>query len=269
MKINQRMKLTEHELDLISDFYLKNKKRHNILFEMYKDLAEAFDKANIEFVVFGGTNLGAVLYQDFIPWDDDFDLAINYKDKDKLFNELPKYLPKKYKLVNAIKDKGYQYAFPKILNKEMPFSKKEFGENKKYSYVFVDVTMYKETSRENKTWRSRFFGKWLWLRGAQINWFVDLLMSIFKILPQKFLINQVYKSFDNDKTGSMMMELNPYSRKENNIHFEINKRTLVPFRDIKVPIVKNWEELFSQHYNRSIDDLYTLPKVKVTHGLEI
>lgn len=265
MKLNKKMVLSPEEIAYIDEMYKANKKTHDILFEMYKDLAKAFEMAGIEYVVFGGTNLGAVLYQDFIPWDDDFDLAINYRDKDKLFTELPKYLPKKYELVNAINSKGYQYAFPKILNKELPFSEKEFGENKKYSYAFVDVTMYKPTLRSNKTWQSRFFGKWLWLRGAQINWFVDILMSIFKLIPQGFLIKKIYKSFDEDKDGKLMMELNPYSRKINNVHFEINKKTRVPFRDTEVPIVKNWEELFSQHYNRSVNDLYTLPKNKVTH----
>lgn len=269
MKLNPKMKLTKEEISYLEEMYAKNKKRHDILFEMYKDLAKAFDKAGIEYVVFGGTCLGAILYQDFIAWDDDFDLAINYKDKDKLFRELPKYLPDHYELVNAVNHKGYQYAFPKILNKKLPFSKKEFGENKRFSYVFVDVTMYKPTDRRNKTWRSRFFGKWLWLRGAQINWFVDILMSIFKILPQRFLVNQVYKSFDKDNGNRRMMEVNPYVKKYNDIAFEINKETTVPFRDIKVPIVKNFEEVFANHYRQPIDGIYKLPKNKIIHGIEI
>lgn len=263
------MNLTKDEILKIEEMYKANKKRHDILFEMYKDIAKAFKQAGIEYIVFGGTNLGAILYQDFIPWDDDFDLAINYKDKDKFFNEFPKFLPSKYELVDAINSKNYQYAFPKILNKEIPFSKKEFGENKKYSYVFIDVTMYKPVDRKNKTFSSRFFGKWLWLRGAQINWFIDALMSIFKIVPQKFLVKRVYKSFDKCRDGKWMMEVNPYDKKWNDIFFEINMKTTVPFRDTIVPIISNFEEVFAAHYNQPIDAIYKLPKTVKTHGLEI
>ncbi len=50
--------------------------------------ARAFDevctKHNIKYFVYGGTLLGAIRHEGFIPWDDDEDVALLRKDYNKL-----------------------------------------------------------------------------------------------------------------------------------------------------------------------------------------
>ncbi len=65
------------------------------LVEVHNDLyitLEAFDvfceNNGIEYTLHGGTLLGAVRYSDFIPWDDDLDVALTRENYIKLVNAL-------------------------------------------------------------------------------------------------------------------------------------------------------------------------------------
>lgn len=56
------------------------------LFENLTYFADFCDKHDIGYHLAGGTCIGAVREQDFIPWDDDLDVAVLRKDFDKLFD---------------------------------------------------------------------------------------------------------------------------------------------------------------------------------------
>ena len=52
--------------------------------KMYVDVRTILDNNNIQHWVDYGTLLGAIRHKGFIPWDDDFDIKINFKDINKL-----------------------------------------------------------------------------------------------------------------------------------------------------------------------------------------
>lgn len=55
------------------------------LFENLVCFAEFCEKHNITYHLAGGTCIGAIREKDFIPWDDDLDVAVLRKDFDRLF----------------------------------------------------------------------------------------------------------------------------------------------------------------------------------------
>jgi len=64
-------------------------------------------KHNIEYWLTAGTLLGAVRHGGFIPWDDDIDISVQYKDLNKLRRLLNEELPKQFVVQDCKSDKNY------------------------------------------------------------------------------------------------------------------------------------------------------------------
>lgn len=67
-----------------------------VLLDMLQDIVSVFEKQGIGYTLVGGSILGAVRHQGFIPWDDDIDLAIPRKDYNKLLDIFEKELGENY-----------------------------------------------------------------------------------------------------------------------------------------------------------------------------
>ena len=68
-------------------------KVQDIIWNIMKELNTYFEKEHIEYYMLGGTLLGAVRHQGFIPWDDDIDIGIPREQYEKVLNEISKFLP--------------------------------------------------------------------------------------------------------------------------------------------------------------------------------
>ena len=55
------------------------------LYEMLEKVSKIFNKNKIQYWVDGGTLLGAVRHKGIIPWDDDVDISVFYKDRNKIW----------------------------------------------------------------------------------------------------------------------------------------------------------------------------------------
>lgn len=62
-----------------------SKLRYRLL-EMFDEVIAICDKYNLIYMLGGGSCLGAIRHQGFIPWDDDLDLMMPRKDYDKLID---------------------------------------------------------------------------------------------------------------------------------------------------------------------------------------
>lgn len=70
------------------------------LFAIYQDIELVCKRINVTPFLVGGTALGAVRHGDFIPWDDDLDLAMLREDYDRFLQEFSRTYPDEY-IVNA------------------------------------------------------------------------------------------------------------------------------------------------------------------------
>ena len=69
-----------------------------ILLDIAKQFVEICDRHNITYYMLGGTLLGAVRHNGFIPWDDDMDFGVMREDFPNLLSFLGKELKYPYKL---------------------------------------------------------------------------------------------------------------------------------------------------------------------------
>ena len=88
----------------------KLEKIHSVLFDMLREIASLCDKYEIEYFLDSGTLLGAVRHQDFIPWDDDADIAMKRSEYEK-FLKVADELPKPYLLIQPQDYGGYFFDF--------------------------------------------------------------------------------------------------------------------------------------------------------------
>lgn len=72
---------------------------HAVLIELFNELVKVCQKHNFALYLTGGSVLGAVRHNGFIPWDDDIDVALPRYDYKKLFEVAEKELPSHLKLV--------------------------------------------------------------------------------------------------------------------------------------------------------------------------
>ena len=74
----------------VSSGYLKplteeeSKDQKELLLEMYKDITALCEKHGLDYMMGGGTCLGTIRHQGYIPWDDDLDLMIPRASYEKL-----------------------------------------------------------------------------------------------------------------------------------------------------------------------------------------
>ena len=82
--------------------------------EMLKDVVSFCEKNDIQYFLSDGTLIGAARHQGFIPWDDDIDICMDYKNFKK-FNKLAaKDFDKKYFVQNYKTERKYPFPWTKI-----------------------------------------------------------------------------------------------------------------------------------------------------------
>lgn len=89
-----------------------------ILLENLCEFHSFYEKNDLEYFLVGGTLLGAVRHQGFIPWDDDADVVMPRKDYDRLL-ELYDQFKYPFKLKSPKNTKNFRIAFTKLTNERV------------------------------------------------------------------------------------------------------------------------------------------------------
>ena len=110
------------------------KKVINDLYYIMKVFNEICNKNNIRYVIFSGTQLGAVRHQAIIPWDDDLDVVVWEKDKKKLMKVLNQF--HKYDIKTTYTIDGVFKLFRKNGKKTLEGTK----------FPFMDIFFFKENN---------------------------------------------------------------------------------------------------------------------------
>ena len=108
---------------------------------------------NLSYFAIGGTALGAVRHQGFIPWDDDIDIGMPRKDYEAFLQYARKELPQGYFLQTFFTEKKSPFYFAKIRKDNTKFVEYYLKDLDIHQGIFVDIFPF-DNVPENPTLRN-------------------------------------------------------------------------------------------------------------------
>lgn len=110
---------------------------HQEIIDMLKYIHMICVENHIDYSMLGGTMLGAVRHEGFIPWDDDADIGIMRKDITK-FTKIVNNSQKKYRVVNYADNMKVPFTFLRIENIETTLIEND-RETDYIGGVYIDI----------------------------------------------------------------------------------------------------------------------------------
>lgn len=125
------------------------------IFEIFLEFDKICKRHNITYTLEGGSLLGAVLYQGFIPWDDDMDIIMLREDYDKFCEVVNNELPEPFLFMNMELSDEYPFLFGKIYNKNTVFKEYATAHLKIPHCIFLDIFVEDNIKVKTKKIHSR------------------------------------------------------------------------------------------------------------------
>ncbi len=123
------------------------------MLEILKVVDTICQEHHIEYVLDGGSLLGAVRHKGFIPWDDDLDITVMHKDFKRLRKILPEELPSYLIYQDYTTDPNYPTLVAKVRDKRSYFYEDEWTDHLKEKGIFIDIIPMEEIP--NLLWKKK------------------------------------------------------------------------------------------------------------------
>lgn len=110
------------------------------ILEIFKEVKRILDRHHLRYYALGGTCIGAVRHQGFIPWDDDLDIMLPDKDYYRFLELAPKELPPHMALYLSYEHPHRSSLEAKVHDKRTTFIEEtEINHPEDYKGVFIDI----------------------------------------------------------------------------------------------------------------------------------
>ncbi len=152
--------------------------------DILKEFVRVCDKNNLQYYLVGGTCLGAIRHEGFIPWDDDIDVGMPRSDYDK-FIKLQSEFSSKYFIQTYHSDKRFIYNYAKVRNSETTFVENYFACQQINHGVWIDVFPIDGISYKDKPAKK--------FKGKILHTWVDIYLMYPHSLFRKLSWRTLYK----------------------------------------------------------------------------
>ncbi|MCD7785693.1 MAG: LicD family protein [Oscillospiraceae bacterium] len=235
------------------------------------DIQALCNELNISCFLIGGSLLGAVRHQGFIPWDDDLDMGLLREDYDKFIESCKTRLPDYLYLQTWDTDDAYGLPFAKIMLKGTKFREEANGKAETESMIFVDVFPFDNIPEDTFRRKSQSYlnellkrllqykqGYAMWKRANHkiLHFIINAASNIFSVSFLKKSINHVQRHYD-ENDSVFVCNLNGAYRDRERLHRSGMKLCNVHFEGYEFNAPQGWDELLTNMYG----DYMQLPPV--------
>ena len=179
-------------------------------------------REGLTYYIIGGTLIGAVRHQGFIPWDDDVDISMPREDYERFLKHGQKWLPDRLFLQNYKTEKECYHLFSKIRLNGTFFKERAAEHLSCHHGIFIDIFPLDRVSRDPKMRRricflieqihKIIFQKLKIVRrsGGAVFYFIRALIG--RVCSIRFLgesANWLARRYKHVKTGWVSIPLSP------------------------------------------------------------
>jgi len=242
----------------------------SIQLEIMQSIHDFCDNNSIRYFLCGGTLIGAIRHDGYIPWDDDIDIFMPRPDYDK-FMDLYNRSNTKYKFVDFKIDSTYRLPFGKVYDTrtvmdEMMYKKDVFG-------VYVDVFPLDGVIDAKQVERVSQYKKYLNAKkaiiGTKRSFKKNLIILLGKFLLLPYSVRNILVKIDN------ICRQIPYEGSEKVVfYYGYGPREIVKRSDFAVQIKHKFEDRefyipvgYDDYLRATYGDYMQLPpeEQRVTH----
>ena len=190
------------------------KEIHKELFKLLVEFDRICVKYEINYSLEGGTLLGAVKYQGFVPWDDDLDVVMLREDYDKFLSVAKSELNSEFFLQNVETEKDFPLNYSKLRLNDSSYVQINYEFLDIHHGLFLDIFPLDFASEKKYTKKFRKLGA---LNGAKLiklklmnssvmqrHKISKLKLTLYKgisLLSLKTLNKKIQKSLRGKKSG--------------------------------------------------------------------
>lgn len=124
--------------------------------EILADFIAFCDQHELPYVVIGGTAIGAVRHQGFIPWDDDMDVGMLRADFDRFLELAPAELGEKYDFMSADIQKDCLGHTLRMSRKGTAHVSEEHMKWPRHYGIHIDILPFDNVSTDKKERKKQF-----------------------------------------------------------------------------------------------------------------
>ena len=250
---------------------------HKILLDILVDIDAFCRYNNIKYSLGGGTLLGAVRHNGFIPWDDDVDIMMTRENYDRFISSYNDGHSEIYQLIDCIETESIQFvdAFAKVHDVRTICNEKRLG-FAKYG-INIDVFPIDGMPTSIKLCKCFFFINGLIARGLNLrNEKISQQKTLFSIIlwiwfncialtVHKFLRNHILSFFDFNCSKYAGAVVGAYGLKE-----RYRKDVFCTYRNIKfenkdLMSISDTHTYLMQHYGKNYMELPPIEK-RISHS---
>lgn len=135
-----------------------------LLTRILGELDRVCRQLDISYVVYGGTAIGAVRHNGFVPWDDDVDVLMPRPEYERFLREAPEFLGPEYRLDNTRSRADFPYMFSKLALKNTLLIPESDKESSYRLPMFLDILPADNIPEDDLKFRLQSLRSWFWGR---------------------------------------------------------------------------------------------------------
>ena len=230
------------------------------------------EKHNLKYFLIGGSLLGAVRHQGFIPWDDDMDVGMLREDYERFLEICPKELGEEFFLQTYKTDEYYTHPFAKIRLNNTSLVEDYSQNSKQHNGIYFDIFTYDNMPESKIKQKFHYFSfkclKWA-ARGKNDYYFIEtkkrrfakfMSFALFFLSKKKVIrmCDNVCSMFNKKVCKNVINMGGAYNYNEYTLRTNLENLSELDFEGYKFSVPANYKELLSNMYG----DYMKLPPVE-------